>query len=241
MAWRIVPLCVGVLKGRPKELITFRRGTGQRVDLACFCWLLEGGGESIVIDTGPGSAALTAAVHSVELEERQGLADQLAAHGVDANQVRTVILTHLHWDHCYGNHLFPNAELVVQQEEIRYSVYPLPCDHLVYEFGSGAPFLGDLPRMRAVSGAMELLPGVSLIPTPGHSPGHQSVLVATSEGNYLIAGDQYDLYENLHDMIPSGPTVDLASWYRSFETVRRLGAVVLPGHDMTVLNRQVYG
>ncbi|HVB77962.1 MAG TPA: N-acyl homoserine lactonase family protein [Candidatus Nitrosotalea sp.] len=241
MAWRIVPLCVGVLRDRPKESITFRRGTGKTVDLACFSWLLEGGGDPIVIDTGPGSAELTRSVHSVKLEERQGLAEQLAARGYDPAQIRTVILTHLHWDHCYRNALLPNADLWVQESEIRYSVFPLPCDHLVYEFETRPPFLSELTRMRGVDGTMELVPGVTLIPTPGHSPGHQSVLVTTADGPQLIAGDQYDLFENLHDACPSGPTVDLASWYRSHELVRRLGANVLPGHDMAVLDHAVYG
>lgn len=242
MAWKIIPLEVGLLRNRPKDGITFRQGPGKTVDLACLSWLLLDGDRAIVVDTGPGSAELTDRLHpGVWLEEREALGAQLRRRGVRLQEVRTVILTHLHWDHCYGTEAFVNAELLVQADEIRYAIYPLPCDRIVYEFESGPPFLKEVPRMVAVEGACEVTPGVSVIPTPGHSPGHQSVLVTTAVGPYLIAGDHFDLFENWREMCPSGPTVDLASWYRSYEAVRRLGVEVLPGHDPAVLSQPVYG
>ncbi|MGH7776748.1 MAG: N-acyl homoserine lactonase family protein [Candidatus Dormibacterales bacterium] len=241
MSWTILPLNLGMLLNRPKESITFGRGRGAKVDLVCLSWLLIGGGDPIVIDTGPGSAAATARLHPVELAEGEPLIAQLHRHGVAADDVRTVILTHLHWDHCYGSSAMPRARMLVQEEEIRYSVYPLPCDRVVYEFASGPPFLPDLARMLAVRGTTEVAPGVVLVPTPGHSPGHQSVLVETAAGRYLVAGDHYDLYENFAEMCPSGPTPDLSRWYRSFEEVGRLGATVLPGHDPAVLQHESYG
>ncbi|MGH7902963.1 MAG: N-acyl homoserine lactonase family protein [Candidatus Dormibacteraceae bacterium] len=241
MSWTIVPLNLGVLQDRPKESITFRRGTGEKIDLVCISWLLLGEHGPIVIDTGPGSAAVTSRLHPVVLAPREPLTSQLRGKGVAPADVRTVVLTHLHWDHCHGTAALPGARVLLQEEEIRYAVYPLPCDRVLYEFASGPPFLADLPRMVAVAGRTEVAPGIVLIPTPGHSPGHQSVLVETEAGPYLIAGDHYDLYENLHEMCPSGPTPDLARWYRSFQEVERLRATVLPGHDPAVLEQESYG
>ena len=103
---------------------------------------------------------------------------------MDAGGIRTVVLTHLHWDHCYGLPQPPNARVLVQDREIRYGVYPDPNDYRrkrKYELSRGAPFLRELRRMEEVDGAAQVAPGVRIIPTPGRSPGHQSVLIAAEE------------------------------------------------------------
>lgn len=243
MTWTIVPLDLGALRDRPKESITFERGAGETVDLACLCWLLIGPHGPIVVDTGPPDPGHAATVHKVRMTRsvHANLAAALSAHGVAADEVRTIVMTHLHWDHCHGSALLPKARIVVQDRELRYGVYPADFDRRVYEFTRGAPFLQDLPRMDVVDGTADVAPGVTVVPTPGHSPGHQSVLVQTASGAYLIAGDLLDLYENWTDRVPSGPTVDVESWQRSYDVVRALGAEVLPAHDRAVLDREAYG
>jgi glyoxylase-like metal-dependent hydrolase (beta-lactamase superfamily II) len=239
VSWTIVPLDLGVLRDRPKDSITFGVGAGERVDLVCLGWLLLDGGAPILVDTGPGTPEHADGVHGVRLQ-RSAHADlpaALAAHDVRADDVRTVVMTHLHWDHCHGSSLLPRARFVVQDRELRYGVYPAEQDRRVYEFTRGAPFLADLPRMDAVDGPAEVAPGVTVIATPGHSPGHQSVLVETASGPYLIAGDMIDLYENWTDRVPSGPTVDVDAWERSYDELTALDAEVLPGHDVAVLER----
>ena len=242
MSWRIVPLDLGTLHNRPRDSITFGRGGGKTVDLVCLGWLLLGPGGPVLVDAGPSDPGHAAAVHNVRLTRstHADLGAALAAHDVASETVGTIVMTHLHWDHWHGAALLPNARIVVQDRELRYAVHPAERDRRVYEFDVGASFLGHLRRMDLVDGNVDLASGISLVLTPGHSPGHQSVCVQTASGPYLIAGDFVDLFENWTDRVPSGPTVDVDAWERSYDAVSQLGISILPAHDLAVLEHDVY-
>ena len=95
--------------------------------------------------------------------------------------VVTVVNTHLHFDHCGGNRFFAGIPIYVQareREAARAPGYTVPA---WVEF-DGADYV-------ELDGEAELLPGIRVMPTPGHSPGHQSVLVETDEGLVVVAGD----------------------------------------------------
>ena len=95
--------------------------------------------------------------------------------------VLCVINTHLHFDHCGGNRLFPGVPIHVQRAEreaARAEDYAIP-EWVEFE---GAAYVEH-------DGEAEILPGVRVVPTPGHTPGHQSVLVSTREGLVVVAGD----------------------------------------------------
>jgi N-acyl homoserine lactone hydrolase len=238
MTWSVVPLDLGRLRDRPKQTITYQRGEGETVDLVCWAWLLLGDDGPLLVDTGPSTGQHASEFHRVRLDKDvgQGLGRALTAHDVDPRDIRTVVLTHLHWDHCYGLPEVPNARVVVQDLEIRYGVYPDPNDdRRKYEFSRVAPFLKDLRRMEAINGATQVAPGVTIIPTPGHSPGHQSVLVEAGSATYLVAGDFLNLYENWLERCPSGgSTIDVDAWQRSYDMVEKLDVTVLPSHDPLV-------
>jgi N-acyl homoserine lactone hydrolase len=92
-----------------------------------------------------------------------------------------VINTHLHFDHCGGNRLFAGVPIYVQRlerEAARTEGYTIP-EWVDFD---GAQYV-------ELEGEKELLPGVRVVPTPGHTPGHQSVLVETDEGLVVAAGD----------------------------------------------------
>jgi N-acyl homoserine lactone hydrolase len=92
-----------------------------------------------------------------------------------------VINTHLHFDHCGGNRLFAGTPIYVQRrerEEARAEDYTIP-EWVEFE---GATYV-------ELEGERELLPGLRVVPTPGHTPGHQSVLVETDDGLVVVAGD----------------------------------------------------
>ena len=127
-----------------------------------------------------------------------------------------------------------------ERRELRYGVYPPAFDHRVYEFATGAPFLPYIRRMKVVSGRQEIAPGLTAILTPGHSPGHQSLVVEAKGATYLLAGDFVDLDENWDKRIPSGPTPDVETWHRTYDELAQLDVVILPGHDGRILEREVY-
>ena len=96
-----------------------------------------------------------------------------------------VVNTHLHFDHCGGNRLFPGVPIHVQRLELQGPYDP--------------PEWVDFPGATYVEhdGEAEVLPGIRLLPTPGHTPGHQSVLVDTPEGLVVIGGDVAYTFDEL--------------------------------------------
>jgi N-acyl homoserine lactone hydrolase len=95
--------------------------------------------------------------------------------------VACVVNTHLHFDHCGGNRLFGGTPIYVQRverEAAREPDYTVP-DWVEFE---GAEYV-------ELDGEAEIVPGVRVLPTPGHTPGHQSVLVDTDAGLVVVAGD----------------------------------------------------
>jgi N-acyl homoserine lactone hydrolase len=97
-------------------------------------------------------------------------------------RVSVVINTHLHFDHCGGNRLFPGVPIHVQARELA---------DARSEEDYTIPAWIDFPGATYVehNGDADVLPGIRLLPTPGHTAGHQAVLVDTGEGSVVIGGD----------------------------------------------------
>jgi N-acyl homoserine lactone hydrolase len=98
------------------------------------------------------------------------------------SRVAVVVNTHLHFDHCGGNRLFPGVPIHVQRRELADARSQE--DYTVLEW---VDFLGATYVEH--DGEVEILPGVRLIPAPGHSRGHQIVLVDTDDGPVVLGGD----------------------------------------------------
>lgn len=115
------------------------------------------------------------------------------------DNIDIVVCTHLHWDHCYNNDLFKNAKIIVQEDEIRYAIAPLPKHALFY--GSQLPkmrppWLKAIEKIELIDGDMEIPPGFRIVKIPSHALGSQDVNVKTAKWNYFIAGDFCPLFEN---------------------------------------------
>ncbi len=102
--------------------------------------------------------------------------------GFDLAGIDIVVNTHLHFDHCGGNHLFAGKPNYVQRRELDDA--RMQDDYTIREWVD-APGVRYMP----VDGEVELLPGIRLLPAPGHTPGSQVVVVETGEGPVVIAGD----------------------------------------------------
>ncbi|MFG1831341.1 MBL fold metallo-hydrolase [Micromonospora chersina] len=144
--------------------------------------LRAGDGPVTLVDAGIGPAdALAASWAPVPGR----LPAELAAAGIDPADVRTVVLTHLHTDHIgWAGPLFPNADHLVQRVELA----ALELFHPELP----ARLLGPLRaagQLRVVDGDTSLTPGVRVLSTPGHTPGHQSVLVDDGDDRLLVTGD----------------------------------------------------
>ena len=240
-AWTIVPVRLGVMTVPYAQLVRGAR-THRQINIPCIGWVLRGPKADIIVDTGPGSAEWSGKHHNPMVRPaREGVKEAFALAGVDVSQVKTVINTHLHWDHCYGNVEFDNASFYVQRKELAYARRPLPCDDPIYETSLAAPFERVKDRIVVVDGETEIAPGIRLVPMHGHTPGHQGVLVEGTERTILIAGDAVGLYANLEGAGKPGVIyTDLRAWYGSLTSLLARCDLVLPGHDPDVFEQVSY-
>ena len=149
----------------------------------------------VLVDTGIGEG--NAFIDHAYRPQRRAIADELRAVGSDIDEVVAVVNGHLHFDNIGGNALFPGVPIFVQQAEWdvahaggdTYRSERVDFDVLDWIEFPGATY-------RRVDGEHEVVPGVRLFPTPGHTPGHQAVLIETDEGVAAIAGQlPYDHVE----------------------------------------------
>jgi N-acyl homoserine lactone hydrolase len=101
---------------------------------------------------------------------------------IDLADIDIVVNTHLHADHCGGNHLFVGRPIYVQRRELDDARHE---DSYTIREWVDAPDLEYVP----VDGELDLLPGVRLVPTPGHTPGSQVLVIETGERPTVICGD----------------------------------------------------
>ncbi|MGQ9588413.1 MAG: MBL fold metallo-hydrolase [Thermoplasmata archaeon] len=125
---------------------------------------------------------------------------------VSPNSISYIVNTHLHIDHCGCNDLFENAR--------------------VYAHVLEDPPVGTV----RISGETTLLPGVSLIPSPGHSAGSMSVLVE-AEKRYAICGDAIPTRANYENHVPPFINIDARLAMMSMDALTAWAEVVIPGHD----------
>jgi N-acyl homoserine lactone hydrolase len=116
----------------------------------------------------------------------------LSEQDFDIDGIDIVVNTHLHFDHCGGNHLFPGKPIYVQRTELE--------DARTQEGYTISEWV-DAPGVEyvPVDGELELLPGVRLLPAPGHTRGTEVVVVETGEGREIIAGDAAVWFGELDD------------------------------------------
>src|SRR4051794_31466642 len=101
---------------------------------------------------------------------------------LDLAGVNIVVNTHLHFDHCGGNHLFAGMPIYVQRQELDNA---LTEDDYTIRAWVDAPGVQYVP----VDGEFELLPGLRLVPAPGHTPGSQVIVIGTGDRPTVVAGD----------------------------------------------------
>jgi N-acyl homoserine lactone hydrolase len=214
---------------------------GMKMRVPVYSVLLMHEEGPILIDTGLHPGALTdpegvwgprARLIRPEMTEEDVVASRLRALGIEPGAVRMVILTHMHWDHTGGLTCFSHCPVVVQKAEHRFAFAP---DSFVAGQYMRNHF--DLPLpYEQIEGDRMLLPGVSVVKTAGHSPGHQSVLVRLKSGaTCIITGDAVSTLDNVRLKIPGS---NVWSSQLAAESISRLehlaellGARLFPSHD----------
>jgi glyoxylase-like metal-dependent hydrolase (beta-lactamase superfamily II) len=156
---------------------------------------------------------------------------QLEAIGVDPGSIETIINSHLHFDHCAGNRLLPNARIVVQRRELAAMKADGPPKHGFY-----AGTMLDGRDVAAIDGELDLFGdgAVTIMPTYGHTAGHQSVRLRCDGGETVLAGDCCYFHRTLRDMKLPPFAHDREEQMRSIGRLREMeerGARIIAGHD----------
>ena len=217
----------------------------NRIALGMRCLLIEHPDGLVLLDTGVGNKehAKFLEIYGIEasVEGHRSMLDAaLAAAGFGAADVRYVINSHLHFDHAGGNTVldedgapepaFPNARYLVHRGELEYASHTNERTAASYFAANWEPLIKS-GQLEAVDGDRDLLPGIRMRPTPGHTPDHQSIVVD--------GGGETAVF--LADVCPTAAHVPLP-WImgydveplRTLESKRALWADALPGDWLLV-------
>jgi glyoxylase-like metal-dependent hydrolase (beta-lactamase superfamily II) len=140
------------------------------------CVLVRNGDTAMLVDTGLGPKPRT---FMPEADAR--LLDELARLGTAPGDVDIVVHTHLHVDHVGWDGSFPNARYVVHEDDWAFFM----SDESLAQRSHLRQKIQSLANVERVTGEIEVLPGVRLLPTPGHTPGHVSLRI----GGVVVLGD----------------------------------------------------
>jgi len=167
---------------------------------------------AVLVDTGAGGPAKVLSDWRVV---NRSVADALAGLDMTPGDIGLVINTHLHFDHCGQNSVFKHAPCYVQRAELARARRESPglCDWFGFMDAS----------FELLDGDAEILPGLSVIATPGHTVGHQCVVVDASTPELLIGDAAYTprQYRAVSaDGLPPGQASDPVSWQDSLQRIR---------------------
>ncbi|MEM7335803.1 MAG: N-acyl homoserine lactonase family protein [Chloroflexota bacterium] len=236
--------------GRLANTLLDRRFTAW---LPIYCWVVEHPEGLLVIDTGipadankpiffPPFMPLVQRAAKFDIEPSELIGPQMLALGLEPEAVRWVVQTHLHQDHDGGLGYFPNAEIIVSRVEWETAVgvkgrlggylnhrWPKWLQPSLVEFE--AEPLASFASHYTLTEAGDVI----LVPTPGHSQGHLSVIVKDGDLSYLFAGDvsytEQHLLNGTADGVAVAPEQQLDTQKRIVAYAQKHPTVYLPSHD----------
>ena len=222
--------------GFERSGLFFGERSAERVPIPIACYLVKTTDGTVLFDTGVSPRAVPGLLRNdsmARFEDADLLVHRLDSIGLEPADVDLVVLSHLHFDHAGGAELFPTSELVVQKDEYATALYP-PAFFEGFYYRKNF----DLPsyRWRYLDGDAELAPGVTVLRTDGHTPGHQSLLLELPETRpVILAGDSCYWQEHIDaERVPGvvwNPAAALQSIRRLKTLARLVRGRIFPGHD----------
>lgn len=186
-------------------------------------------------DCSPGDAFFYTRNLRFAVADGDEIGPQLRRIGLDPAAARWVAMTHLHSDHTGGMAYFPHSEFLVSRADATGHLGTLRCRIPEGLRRTAIEHVGPAVGAFSASHAITRAGDVRLVPTPGHSPAHQSVLVSEGELHWLFAGDAaFDLRQVLDDEV-AGIVANVSAARLTLATLRRqlerAATVLLPAHD----------
>lgn len=231
---------LGVINGdRSESVFGFPKGT--RVDIPVFSAAIEGNGQRILVDTGLSNPEHWSSQNRHSIAPEEVLEVALARLNWKLEDVDMIINTHLHYDHCGNNLAFPNAQIYVSRREWDFAANPSNAQMPVYDLDWTGPDLTYMNYTLIDTDDYDVVRGVRVIQTPGHTPGHQSVIVKTDEGLLCVTGDAANMLDNLRLATPPGNFVSASSAVASIRKICDRADRVLINHEPSISPYQSSG
>jgi len=214
-----------------------------------YSYYIKGSNTPIIVDTGLPKGIFAELGWKEYPKPEWDLVRHLNRFNLKPSDVGYLIHTHLHFDHCGLDDLFPNAKIVLQRKELEAAAVPRVPKGMA-EKGSSwhmlaysdrktiSKLVGEFwNRVVLLDGEEEIVPGVKCVWVGGHTPGSQAVYVETEKGTAIITGDVCYRYDNLERDIPVGFYYNLEDAIKALARFRRDGKYILPGHDPKTLEK----
>jgi glyoxylase-like metal-dependent hydrolase (beta-lactamase superfamily II) len=169
----------------------------HRIPLGLNCLVVRRGDETVLIETGMGNKQSPQVREKIFPGDYGSLLESLAALGIAPEAVTAVANTHLHADHCGWNTMrvgdaivptFPNARYFVQAGEYEAATHPNDRTKGTY-FAENFEPLAASGQLELVDGEYQIAPGISFLPTPGHTADHASVVLSSANETAIYTGD----------------------------------------------------
>jgi len=188
----------------------------HRMTLALNSLVLRSQGKLVLIETGVGDKARTGRDNSTPVDQGNLITD-LASLGIRPEDIDIVVNTHLHLDHCGWNTrfvdgdlrlTFPNAEYLIMRGEWEAALNPNERTRATYLADNMAP-LKDSDHLRLIDGEHKVTGDITIVPTPGHTQDHASVV--------LSSGGETAVY--IGDMAQAVVQLERTAWVSSFDVL----------------------
>ncbi len=234
--YRIVPLEVSQTYF-DKSHLTYLLHFGEEITSSCVSWYIEGAKENILVDTGaPASVITKGGFRGRDIKPITELLKERL--NLTPDDIDIVIYTHLHGDHCGNSWLFKNARHIVQEDELRTALNPHPFlkQHYNVELIKHINF-------EIVNGDKEIVEGISVILSPGHTPAGQSVLIDTSKGKAVIVGfcsinENFDPPERFKPFLIPGIHSDPIKLYETGIKLKEMADIIIPPHEEKLAKKE---
>ena len=224
----------------PKSMMTYLLNYDQTVDGVLYSWYIEGPKENILIDTMSPAAFLTE--HGFTAEEKMSITEHLKSKfGLSPDDIDIVIYTHLHLDHTGNAGLFKNARNIVQKAELDFAFNPYPFFAGLYPTDT----IKDI-NFETIEGEKEIIEGIRVVPSPGHTPGGQSVLIDTKMGKLAIPGfcciqENFDPPEPINQFLPfliHEVHTDPMQAFNSGIKLKEIADIIIPVHEPEIAKKE---
>jgi len=216
---------------------------GQPIIRPYVMWYIRAGDKHVLVDTAIEAEDYRTyhpGFNNMPFEPVQSFEEALAKVDCVPDSIDIIIQTHLHMDHVYNTPKCKNAVIYVQQEELEFALNP----HPLFQLGYPREIIKKLD-FEVIQGDQTILPGIVVMPVPGHTPGCQAVVVETAKGKAVISGfcsimENFNPPEDAktrispsasYPVIAPGIHTDLFQAYDSALKVKQVADIIIPMHD----------